>query len=81
MYATAAIVGVLSVIAWPLSAATGRNDGLSITTPSSNLDNYVVTGDTERFDWGVLLVLGILVGSFIAAKASGEFRLRVPDAT
>ena len=81
VYATAAIVGVLGVIAWPLSAATGRNDGLGITTPSSNLANYVVTGDTERFDWGVLLILGILVGSFIAAKASGEFRLRVPDAT
>ncbi|WP_297450807.1 YeeE/YedE thiosulfate transporter family protein [uncultured Corynebacterium sp.] len=81
VYATAAIVGALGVLAWPLSAATGRNDGLGITTPSSNLANYVVTGDTERFDWGVLLVLGILVGSFIAAKASGEFRLRVPDAT
>src|SRR5699024_2253574 len=25
------------------------------------------------------LVLGILIGSFIAAKASGEFRIRVPD--
>ena len=81
VYATAAIVGALGVLAWPLSAATGRNDGLGITTPSSNLANYVVTGDNERFDWGVLLVLGILVGSFIAAKASGEFRLRVPDAT
>ena len=26
-----------------------------------------------------MLVIGILVGSFIAAKASGEFRIRVPD--
>lgn len=81
VYATAVAVGVLGVIAWPLSAATGRNDGLGITTPSSNLANFIVTGDLERLDWGVLLVLGILVGSFIAAKASGEFRLRVPDAT
>lgn len=81
VYATAILVGILGVIAWPLSAATGRNDGLGITTPSSNLANVIVTGDLERFDWGVLLVLGILVGSFIAAKASGEFRLRVPDAT
>lgn len=31
-------------------------------------------------DWGVFLVLGILVGSFIAAKASGEFKIRVPSA-
>lgn len=81
VYVTAVIVGVLGVIAWPLSAATGRNDGLGITTPSANLTNFVVTGNAEKFDWGVLLVLGILVGSFIAAKLSGEFRLRVPDAT
>lgn len=81
VYATAVLVGVLGVIAWPLSAATGRNDGLGITTPSANLTNFVVTGNTEKFDWGVLLVLGILAGSFVAAKASGEFRLRVPDAT
>lgn len=81
VFSTAAIVGLLGVIAWPLSAATGRNSGLGITTPSANLANGIVTGDTARFDWGVMLVLGILVGSFIAAKLSGEFRLRVPAAT
>ena len=31
-------------------------------------------------NWGTLLVIGILVGSFVAAKASGEFRVRVPSA-
>ncbi len=81
IYITALLVGILGVIAWPLSAASGRNDGLGITTPTANLMNLVVTGDTQRLDWGVLLVLGILLGSFIAAQASGEFRLRVPDAT
>lgn len=81
IYVAALAVGVLGVIAWPLSAATGRNDGLGITTPSANLANWAVTGDTERFDWGVLLVLGILVGSFIAARVTGEFRVRVPGAT
>lgn len=28
-----------------------------------------------------MLILGLLIGSYIAAKASGEFRLRVPSAT
>ena len=37
-------------------------------------------GDVELVDWGVFLVLGILIGSFIAAKGSGEFKIRVPDA-
>ncbi|MBX4373179.1 YeeE/YedE family protein, partial [Mycobacterium tuberculosis] len=55
--------------------------GLGITTPTANLLNFLVTGADGKLDWGVMLVLGILVGSFIAAKATGEFRVRVPDAT
>ncbi len=78
-FATAVVIGIIATIAWPLSAATGRNSGLGITTPSANLTGYLATGDTELIDWGVMLVLGILIGSFIAAKASGEFRIRVPD--
>jgi uncharacterized membrane protein YedE/YeeE len=79
-FATAAIVGVIAVLAWPLSAATGRLAGLGITTPSANILQYLVTGQGELLDWGVFLVLGIGLGSFIAAKASHEFRFRVPDA-
>ncbi|WP_309131872.1 YeeE/YedE family protein [Brevibacterium sp.] len=78
-FATAAVIGVIATIAWPLSAATGRNSGLGITTPSANLSTYLTTGDSSLIDWGVMLVIGILVGSFIAAKASGEFRIRIPD--
>lgn len=78
-YSTAVIVGLLGVLAWPLSDATGRNNGLGITTPSSDTFRYLTTGDSERVNWGTLLVIGILVGSFIAAKASGEFRVRVPS--
>lgn len=79
-YTTAVIVGIIGVIAWPLSAAAGRNSGLGITTPSSDLIRYLTTGDAARLNWGAMLVLGILVGSFVAAKASGEFRVRMPDA-
>ena len=77
---TGLLVGVVAIIAWPTSWASGRLDGLGITTPSSNLVGLIVTGDTKRLDWGVLLVLGILLGSYIAARASGEFRVRVPSA-
>ena len=78
-YVTAAVIGVIGVIAWPLSAATGRNSGLGITTPSADLASWLTTANPANWNWGVLLVLGILVGSFIAAKVSGEFRVRVPD--
>ena len=79
-FATAVVIGLIAIAAWPLSWATGREAGLGITTPSSNAVNYLVTGDPELVDWGVLLVAGILLGSYIAAKGSGEFRIRVPDA-
>ncbi|QQC58682.1 YeeE/YedE family protein [Rothia kristinae] len=80
LWTAGVLVGLLGVIAWPLSAATGRNDGLGITTPSSNLMGFLITGAPQKLDWGVLLVLGLLAGSFLAAKATGEFRVRVPDA-
>ncbi|WAP53194.1 YeeE/YedE family protein [Arthrobacter sp. ATA002] len=79
-FATAVVIGLIAIAAWPLSWATGREAGLGITTPSSNAVNYLVTGDPQLVDWGVLLVAGILIGSYIAAKGSGEFRIRVPDA-
>ena len=78
-YLAAVLVGVIGIVAWPLSAAAGRNYGLGITGPTANLNNYVVTGDQEFLDWGVLLVLGIFIGATVAAKLAGEFRVRVPD--
>lgn len=81
LYTAGALVGLIGVLAWPLSAATGRNNGLGITTPTANSLQYSVTGDNSYIDWGVMLVLGLLVGAFIAAKGTGEFRIRVPDAT
>lgn len=80
-FSTAVVIGVIAILAWPLSTATGREAGLGITTPSANAATFLVTGDAELVDWGVLLVVGILIGSFIAAKGAGEFRVRVPDAT
>ncbi|KKO54319.1 membrane protein [Paenibacillus sp. DMB20] len=78
---TAALVGGIALIAWPLSEATGRMSGLGITTPSANVLQYLVTGDSSKYiNWGVFLVLGIFAGSFLAAKGSREFRFRAPDA-
>lgn len=77
---TAVLVGLIAILAWPLSEATGRMYGLGITTPSANILQYLVTSDMDFVNWGIFLVLGIFLGSFIAAKASREFRFRMPDA-
>ena len=52
-----------------MSASTGRIAGLGITTPSANIVQFV-TGDASLINWGVFLVLGIFIGSYIAAKGS-----------
>lgn len=77
---TALLVGLIAILAWPLSEATGRMAGLGITTPSANIIQFLVNGDQAILNWGVFLVIGIFLGSFIAAKASREFRFRMPDA-
>ncbi len=79
-FITALLVGLVAILAWPLSAATGRMFGLGITAPSANILQFAISGDMSYINWGVFLVLGILFGSFLAAKGSREFRFRMPDA-
>ncbi|TCV91908.1 thiosulfate utilization transporter TsuA/YeeE [Biostraticola tofi] len=79
-FATAVLIGLIALLAWPLSAATGRVFGLGITSPSANILQFLVIGDDKYLNWGVFLVLGIFLGAFIAAKGSREFRIRAADA-
>lgn len=78
-FVTAVLVGLIAILAWPLSSWSGRNHGLGITTPSANLVQYFSTGNVRFIDWGVFLVLGIALGAFLGAKLSREFRFRLPD--
>lgn len=78
-FVAAIVVGLIALLAWPMSYSTGREGGLGITTPSSNLVQFILTGNVSLLDWGVFLVLGIFLGSYIAAKGSREFAWRLPD--
>jgi uncharacterized membrane protein YedE/YeeE len=78
-FVAGAAVGLLAFAAWPLSSESGRIGGLGITTPSANIIQFLLTGNAGLIDWGVFLVLGIFLGSFIAAKGSKEFKWRVPS--
>lgn len=78
-FVTAILVGLIAILAWPLSYQSGREFGLGITTPSANLIGFLVTGKIDYIDWGVFLVLGIFIGSFIGAKGANEFKFRLPD--
>ncbi|POP50686.1 hypothetical protein CHU32_00565 [Superficieibacter electus] len=76
---TATLIGLIALLAWPRSEAAGRMFGLGITSPTANILQFLVAGDSKFLNWGVFLVLGIFLGSFIAAKASREFRVRAAD--
>ncbi len=77
--ATGVAVGLVAILAWLTSLSTGRVGGLGITGATAGLLRFLVaSGDVSSLDWNTFLVLGIPVGSFIAARAAGEFRLRAP---
>ncbi len=77
-YTTGYLVGVVNIIAWPLSAAAGRNYPLGITAGWVGNLKYLVTGDGTALSWLSFLVLGVVLGGLIAALIAGEFKLRTP---
>lgn len=80
-FITAAIIGLIALLAWPSSLMSGRIGGLGISGPSAQFVEFALSGNMAFFKWPGFLLVGIVLGSFIAAKASGEFRLRYPGNT
>lgn len=78
-FVAAILIGVLAFAAWAANGASGKTAGLGITGPSANIISFLVTGDSKKINWGVFLVIGIMLGAYIAAKGSREFKWRMPD--
>ena len=80
-FPTGIVIGLIGTVAFPLSAAAGRNYPLGITSgwvkigqllmPSVPLENSL--------KWDMWLIVGIVVGAAIAALIAKEFKLRVPS--
>jgi len=73
---TGILVGLIGILAFPLSAAAGRNYPLGITAGWINIVQVIFTGGT--FNWLGLMIIGIVIGGLIAAVISKEFKFRVP---
>jgi len=73
---TGILVGIVGILAFPLSAAAGRNYPLGITAGWINIVKVIFTG--EAFNWLGLMIVGIIVGGLIAALISKEFKFRMP---
>ena len=73
---TGILVGIVGILAFPLSAAAGRNYPLGITAGWINIVKVIFSD--EKFDWLGLMIIGIVIGGLIAALISKEFKFRVP---
>ena len=77
-WGTGIVIGIIAMIAFPASAAAGRNYPLGITGGWSTFLNTLIKGDTNVLSWETFLVIGVVIGAAISAGIAGEFKLRAP---
>jgi len=66
-------VGFAAAVAWPVSAAAGRNFGLAVVPGAAGLLSAVAGRPFPV--WDALLVLGVPTGGWLAARQNGPVRL------
>jgi uncharacterized membrane protein YedE/YeeE len=65
---TGIAMGILGIVAWPLSSLAARDFGMAVVPGTVSL----LAEPVRRFmSWDVLFVLGIPLGAFVAARRSG----------
>jgi hypothetical protein len=72
-------IGLVGVLTFGMSVILtngGSNAVLGITGYWAGVLNGLT--DLTPFNWGVFMVVGIIIGSFIAAKIAGEWKMRLP---
>ena len=70
------VIGIIAIMSYPASESAGRAYPLGITGGYVGLLKSMTTG--TALAWEPVLILSAIVGAFIAARISGEFRLRAP---
>lgn len=75
---TGVSVGVAATLAWPVSTAAGRHFGLAVVPGTTGLLSAVAGRPFPA--WDGVLVLGVLIGGWLAARRSGPVALKNPKA-
>lgn len=70
-------IGVVSILAWPVSAMAERYFGLAVVPGTTALVSVVAGNSGPK--WDLFLVLGVLVGGWLAARRKGVVTLRAPN--
>jgi hypothetical protein len=77
---TGILIGLVGIVAFPLSAAAERNYPLGITAGWVGIVKKVLDFSNVSLGWISWLIIGILLGALIASLIAGEFKFRVPKA-
>jgi len=65
---TGIAMGIVGIVAWPLSSLAARDFGMAVVPGTVSL---LVEPVKHLMSWDVLFVLGIPLGAFVAARRSG----------
>jgi len=76
------ILGALVPVAWYITGVVGFDDfeptplaAISFVNPVGESIQYLMTFSGATINFGIAVVGGVIFGAFVAAKASGEFRV------
>ena len=76
------IIGLMVPAAWYITGVVGFDEfeptpltSLSFVAPVGESIQYLMTFTGSTINFGISVVVGVILGSFIAAKLAGEFRI------
>ena len=76
------IIGLMVPAAWYITGVVGFDEfeptpltSLSFVAPVGESIQYLMTFTGSTINFGIAVVVGVILGSFIAAKLAGEFRI------
>jgi len=75
---TGAAIGLVISAGWYLSALAGSPTGITFAANTGHLLTYPLVRYPNRVTWGMLLLLGVPLGSALAAWQTGQFAWKVP---
>jgi uncharacterized protein len=76
--ATGVVIGLINMLAFYMSTQAGRSYPLAITSGWIGVVKVGFAVPDAKLGWDAYLVIGIIVGAFIAALIASEFKLRWP---
>jgi uncharacterized membrane protein YedE/YeeE len=75
---TGIVIGLINMLAFYTSTLAGRSYPLAITSGWLTIVKLGMSVPETKMGWDAWMVIGIIVGAFIASLIAGEFKIRFP---